>query len=62
MIIKVEFFEMNGQWDAWCDEVGLAGYGNSDLNKVREDVFDAIRFTLNREDIEFMEEIIKVDE
>jgi hypothetical protein len=53
---------MNGQWDAWCDEVGLAGYGDADLGKVRENVFDAIKFSLNRDDIEFTEEIIEVEE
>jgi hypothetical protein len=58
----VEFFQINGQWDAWCDEVGLAGYGDPDLNTVRANVFDAIKFSLNREDIEFTEEIIEVEE
>jgi hypothetical protein len=58
----VEFFQINRQWDAWCDEVGLAGYGDADLGKVRENVFDAIKFSLNRDDIEFTEEIIEVEE
>ena len=58
----MEFFEINGQWDAWCDEVGLAGYGDSDLNTVRANVFDAIKFSLKREDIEFSEQIIEVEE
>jgi hypothetical protein len=60
--VKVEFFQINGQWDAWCDEVGLAGYGNKELKTVRENVFDAIKFSLNRDDIEFTEEIIEVEE
>ena len=42
-------------WDAECEEVGLAGYGNADLNIVRENVFDAIKFTLDTDDIEFTE-------
>ena len=60
--MNVEFFQINGQWDAWCDEVGLAGYGNKEFKTVRENVFDAIRFSLNRDDIEFTEEIIEVEE
>jgi hypothetical protein len=40
----------------------LAGYGNTDLNIVRENVFDAIKFTLDTEDIEFTEKIISIEE
>ena len=42
--VAVEFFCIDGQWDASCEEVGLAGYGNADLSIVRENVFDSIRF------------------
>lgn len=62
MEVKVQFFQVDGQWDAWSDEAGLAGYGNESLSKVREAVFDAIKFSLDREDINFVEEIIEVEE
>ncbi len=62
LVINVEFFCIDGQWDASCVEVGLAGYGNADLNVVRENVFDSIKFTLDTDDIEFTEKIISIDE
>ena len=58
--VEVEFFCIDGQWDATCEEVGLAGYGNVDLNIVRENVFDAIKFSLDTDDIEFTEKIISI--
>ena len=60
--VNVEFFCIDGQWDATCEEDGLAGYGNADLNIVRENVFDAIKFTLDTDDIEFTEKIISIEE
>ena len=60
--VLVTFFCIDGQWDASCEEVGLAGYGNSDLNIVRENVFDAIKFTLDTDEIEFTEKIISIEE
>ena len=42
--------------------VGLAGYGNEDLNIVRENVFDSIRFFLETDDVEFEEGIISVED
>jgi len=60
--VIVKFFCIDGQWDASCEEVGLAGYGNSDLNIVRENVFDAIKFTLDTNEIEFTEKIISIEE
>ena len=60
--VLVKFFCIDGQWDASCEEVGLAGYGNSDLNIVRENVFDAIKFTLDTNEIEFTEKIISIEE
>jgi hypothetical protein len=62
LVINVEFFCIDGQWDATCEEVGLAGYGNADLNIVRENVFDSIRFFLETDDVEFTEKIISIDE
>ena len=63
--MEVRFFQINGVWDAECEEVGLAGYGNEDLNIVRRNVFDAIKFTLEAEGvnipIEFTEKIIEID-
>ncbi|MBJ7287057.1 MAG: hypothetical protein JHD34_04625 [Candidatus Nanopelagicus sp.] len=60
--VAVEFFCIDGQWDASCEEVGLAGYGNADLNIVRDNVFDSIRFFLETDDVEFTEKIISIDE
>jgi hypothetical protein len=44
--------------------VGLAGYANVDLEIVRENAFDAIKFTLEVEgveqEIEFTEKIISI--
>ena len=60
--VLVKFLYIDGQWDAICEEVGLAGYGNSDLNIVRENVFDAIKFTLDTNEIEFTEKIISIEE
>ena len=60
--VEVEFFCIDGQRDARCEEVGLAGYGNADLSIVRENVFDSIKFTLDTDDIEFTEKIISIDE
>jgi hypothetical protein len=62
LLINVKFFCIDGQWDASCEEVGLAGYGNADLNIVRENVFDAIKFTLDTDDVEFEERIVSIEE
>ncbi len=62
MVVPVQFFFVEGQWDADTPGVGLAGYGDKDLNKTREQVFDALRFFYQRDDIEFTEEIIEVEE
>jgi hypothetical protein len=53
---------VDGQWDADTPDAGLVGYGDKDLNKAREKVFDALRFFYQRDDIEFTEEIIEVEE
>lgn len=62
LLINVEFFQIDSVWDASCEEVGLAGYGNTDLNIVRENVFDAIKFSLDTDDIEFTEKIISIED
>ena len=61
-MVPVQFFFVEGQWDADTPDTGLVGYGDKDLNKAREQVFDALRFFYQREDIEFTEEIIEVEE
>ena len=48
--------------DAECDEVGLVGYADPDINIVRKNVFDSIRFFLETDDIEFTEKIISIEE
>ena len=60
--MPVQFFFVEGQWDAETEGVGLVGYGDKDFNKAREQVFDALRFFYQRDDIEFTEEIIEVEE
>lgn len=60
--VEVRFFKDGANWDADCDEVGLAGYADPDINVVRENVFDAIKFTLHTDDIEFTEKIISIEE
>ena len=60
--VEVRFYKDGKNWDAECDEVGLVGYANPDINIVRENVFDAIKFTLDTEDIEFTEKIISIEE
>ena len=62
LLINVKFFCIDGQWDASCEEVGLAGYGNADLNIVRENVFDSIRFFLEANEVEFTEKIVSIEE
>ena len=62
--VEVSFFQIDGVRDAECEEVGLAGYANVDLAIVRENAFDAIKFTLEVEgveqEIEFTEKIISI--
>ena len=60
--VEVRFYKDGENWDAECDEVGLVGYANPDINIVRENVFDSIKFTLDTEDIEFTEKIISIEE
>jgi hypothetical protein len=61
-VVPVQFFFVEGQWDADTPDTGLVGYGDKDLNKAREQVFDALRFFYQRDDIEFTEEIIEIEE
>ena len=60
--VEVRFYKDGENWDAECDEVGLVGYANPDINIVRENVFDSIKFTLGADDIEFTEKIISIEE
>ena len=66
MIVEVRFFKDGDNWDVDCDEAGLAGYANPDINVVRANAFDAIKFTLEAEGvknpIEFSEKIIKIED
>ena len=62
MKVVVDFYKDGENWDAECDEVGLVGYANPDINIVRENVFDSIKFTLDTDDIEFTEKIISIEE
>ena len=60
--VEVRFYKDGENWDAECEEVGLAGYGNADLNIVRENVFDSIRFFLETDEVEFTEKIVSIEE
>ena len=60
--VEVRFYKDGKNWDAECDEVGLVGYADPDINIVRENVFDSIKFTLDTDDIEFTEKIISIEE
>ena len=62
MKVVVDFFKDGENWDAECDEVGLVGYADPDINIVREKVFDSIRFFLETDDIDFQERIISIQE
>ena len=66
MKVVVDFFKDGENWDAECDEVGLVGYADPDINVVRANAFDAIKFTLEVEgveqEIEFTEKIISIEE
>ena len=58
----VDFYKDGENWDAECDEVGLVGYADPDINIVRKNVFDSIRFFLETDDIEFTEKIVSIEE
>ena len=62
----VDFYLDGANWDAECEEVGLVGYADPDINVVRKNVFDSIKFTLEVEgveqEIEFTEKIISIEE
>jgi hypothetical protein len=60
--VVVDFFKDGENWDAECDEVGLVGYADPDINIVRKNVFDSIRFFLETDDIEFTEKIVSIEE
>ena len=64
--VEVRFYKDGENWDAECDEVGLVGYADPDINIVRANAFDAIKFTLEVEgveqEIEFTEKIVSIEE
>ena len=64
--VEVRFYKDGDNWDAECEEVGLVGYADPDINVVRENVFDAIKFTLEIEGVEqeitFTEKIVTIEE
>jgi hypothetical protein len=66
LLVEVRFFKDGDNWEVDCDEAGLVGYANPDLNVVRANAFDAIKFTLESEgfeqEIEFTEKIISIQE
>ena len=64
--VEVRFYKDGDNWDAECEEVGLVGYADPDINVVRKNVFDSIKFILEVEgveqEIEFTEKIISIEE
>ena len=60
--VEVEFYKDGTNWDANCEEVGLVGYADPDINVVGENVFDSIRFFLETDDVEFEERIVSIEE
>ncbi len=60
--VEIRFFKDGANWDADCDETGLVGYADLDINVVRENVFDAIRFFLENDEVEFSERIVSIEE
>ena len=60
--VEVRFYKDGANWDADCDETGLVGYADLDINVVRENVFDAIRFFLENDEVEFSERIVSIEE
>ena len=58
----VDFYLDGKNWDAECQEVGLVGYADPDINVVRENVFDSIKFFLENDDVEFIERIVSIEE
>ncbi len=45
--LNIEYFFEDGQWIATCDEVGLVGYQNKDLNEVKRLVREGIQLHTN---------------
>jgi predicted RNase H-like HicB family nuclease len=45
--LNVEYFFEDNNWIARCDEVGLVGYQNKDLNKVKRLVREGIQLHTN---------------
>jgi hypothetical protein len=60
--VEVRFYKDGANWEVNCDEAGLVGYADPDINVVRANAFDAIKFTLDTDDIEFTEKIISIEE
>lgn len=57
----VDFYLDRANWDAECQEVGLVGYADPDINVVRKNVFDSIKFFLENDDLEFIERIVSIE-
>jgi hypothetical protein len=62
VIVEVRFYKDGANWDANCEEVGLVGYADPDINVVRENVFDSIRFFLENDEVEFSERIVSIED
>ena len=66
VIVEVRFYKDGDNWEVDCDEAGLVGYADPNINVVRANAYDAIKFTLEAEgveqEVEFTEKIISIEE
>ncbi|MFM7495700.1 MAG: hypothetical protein ACKO3J_01625 [Candidatus Nanopelagicus sp.] len=60
--MAVNFYLDGANWDAECQEIGLVGYADPDINVVRKNVFDSIKFFLENEDGEFIERFVSIED
>jgi len=60
--VVVDFYKDGKNWDANCQGVGLVGYADPDINVVRKNVFDSIKFFLENDDLEFIERLVSIED
>ncbi|NBU93611.1 MAG: hypothetical protein EBS18_03520 [Actinobacteria bacterium] len=53
--LNIEYFFEDGEWIASCEEVGLVGYQNKDLNEVKLLVREGIRLHTNGRPFQLIE-------
>lgn len=53
--LNIEYFFEDGEWIASCDEVGLVGYQNKDLNEVKHLVRKGIQLHTDGQPFQLIE-------